>query len=85
MNPPNEHLKEVVNKESELKKIIVEHVGSKINPDNDEVTVENVIEVMIEEFPEVVLALAEENFFRGYAQGLSDQASLAGLEDDKAH
>ena len=85
MNPPNEHLKEVVNKENELKRIIVEHVGNKLNPENDEVTVENVIEVMIEEFPEVVLALAEENFFRGYAQGLSDQASLAGLEDDKAH
>ena len=69
MNPSNEHLKEVVNKESELKKIIVEHVGNKIKPDNDAVTVENVIEVMIEEFPEIVLALAEENFFRGYSMG----------------
>ena len=85
MNSSNEHLKEVVNKESELKRVIVEHVGNKLNPENDEVTVENVIEVMIEEFPEVVLALAEENFFRGYAQGLSDQASLAGLKDDKTH
>ena len=85
MNPTNEHLKEVVNKESELKRLIVEHVGNKLNPENDEVTVENVIEVMIEEFPEVVLALAEENFFRGYAQGLSDQTSFTESEDDQTH
>ena len=63
-------------KDTELKKIIVEYVGNKLKPENEEVTVENVIEVMIDEFPEAVLILAEENFFRGYAQGLSDQAAF---------
>ena len=31
-----------------------------------------VIEVLADEFPEVVLALAEENFIRGYQQGAND-------------
>ena len=31
-----------------------------------------VINVLADDFPEVILALAEENFFRGYKQGLDD-------------
>ena len=31
-----------------------------------------IIEVMAEEFPEFVMALAEENWIRGYEQGLDD-------------
>jgi hypothetical protein len=31
-----------------------------------------IIEVLADEFPEIVLPIAEENFFRGYNQALQD-------------
>tara|TARA_Y100000034_G_C6712341_1_gene314729 strand:+ start:110 stop:379 length:270 start_codon:yes stop_codon:yes gene_type:complete len=70
----NEHLAESVNPDSDLKVLIVEYVGTKHEPKNNEVTVEMVIDTFASEFPEFVLALAEENFFRGYEQGLQDIA-----------
>lgn len=65
-------LKEVTPTESELKEIIVNYVGNKIKPDNDEVTVENIIDVFAEQFPEFLLVLAEENWVNGYTQALKD-------------
>tara|TARA_B100000902_G_C26735849_1_gene633669 strand:- start:108 stop:371 length:264 start_codon:yes stop_codon:yes gene_type:complete len=58
--------------ETELKKIIVNYVGNKINPDNDDITVEDIIDVFAEQFPEFLLALAEENWVNGYTQALND-------------
>jgi len=57
---------------SNLKEYLVEYVGTKLKPDDDKVTVEMVINVLADEFPEVALSLAEENFIRGYEQGLED-------------
>jgi len=31
-----------------------------------------IVEVLAQDFPELILVLAEENFVRGYSQGLSD-------------
>ena len=59
-------------KNSPLKDIIIEYVGNKLSPDNNDVTVEMVVQVLAEEFPEFVMALAEENFIRGYHQALTD-------------
>tara|TARA_B100000902_G_scaffold73407_1_gene78542 strand:+ start:211 stop:480 length:270 start_codon:yes stop_codon:yes gene_type:complete len=39
---------------------------------NGDVTVEIITEYMASQFPELVLAIAEENFIRGYRQGLLD-------------
>ena len=64
--------KEVVPSESELKEIIVNYVGNIKNPENDEVTVEDVIEVFSQQFPEFLLAIAEENWVNGYSQALND-------------
>ena len=58
--------------ETELKKIIVNYVGNKINPDSDDITVEDIIDVFAEQFPEFLLALAEENWINGYTQALND-------------
>jgi len=69
-------LKEVVPTESELKEIIVNYVGNTINPDTDEITVENVIDVFAEQFPEFLMALAEENWINGYTQAITDTRSL---------
>ena len=59
--------------------MIVEYVGSKINPDDQNVTVEMVIDTMAEDFPEFVLVLAEENWVRGYQQGLDDVEAGRGM------
>ena len=58
--------------ESALKGWLVNYVGEKTNPDGGNVTVENIIDVMAEEFPEFLMALAEENWIRGYHQALTD-------------
>ena len=57
---------------SSLKEYLVEYTGTKLKPEDDNVTVEMVINVLADEFPEVALSLAEENFIRGYEQGLED-------------
>jgi hypothetical protein len=61
---------------SPLKEMIVSYVGEKLNPEDDAVTVEMVVEVMAQEFPELALAVAEENWIRGYEQGLQDLESF---------
>ena len=55
-----------------LKEYMVDYVGQKHNPNNDEVTVEMIATTLIEEFPELILLLAEENYLRGYEQALDD-------------
>jgi uncharacterized iron-regulated protein len=68
----NEVLDEVVTPENELKKMLVNYVGEKQTPEDDQVTVEMIVEQLATEFPEFVLAVAEENFVRGYQQALTD-------------
>jgi len=68
----NPTLNEIVQPDNNLKNILVEHVGKKLKPENGHVTVEMIIEVLADEFPETVLVLAEENWIRGYQQGSED-------------
>ena len=68
----NEVLDEVVEPENELKAMLVNYVGEKQSPDEDNVTVEMIVDQLATEFPEFVLAVAEENFVRGYQQALND-------------
>ena len=63
-------IKKVVFKDTELKKLIVDFVGN--SHDNENVTVEMIVETMAKEFPEFLLAIAEENWIRGYQQALID-------------
>jgi len=65
-------LEEVVNQENEMKSWLVNYVGEKHNPDSGEVTVEMIVETMATEFPEFLMAVAEENWVRGYHQALND-------------
>jgi hypothetical protein len=55
-----------------LKELIVEYVGEKLQPENDEVTVEMIIDVFSTDFPEFLMPIAEENYIRGYEQALDD-------------
>jgi len=68
----NEQLKQAVEPENDIKNMIVEYVGEKLLPEDNMVTLEMVVEVLADQFPEFVLAIAEENWVRGYQQGLSD-------------
>ena len=62
---------------SELKDYIVSYVGNKLTPEDNQVNVEMIIHVLADEFPEVIMPLAEENFFRGYQQALEDMQSAS--------
>jgi hypothetical protein len=70
----NPLLAKAVEGDSELKEMLVEYVGTKL--DNEEVTVNMIAEVLAMEFPEFVFAMAEENFLRGYQLGLNDATNL---------
>jgi len=66
----------MVEPDTEIKNWLVEYVGDKLEPTNKEVTVEMIIKVMAEEFPEFLLPIAEENFIRGYQQAMLDVESI---------
>ena len=61
-----------VEKENDLKTFLIDYVGEREKPENDEVTVEMIVNIMAKEFPEFVLTVAEENWIRGYQQALDD-------------
>ena len=55
-----------------IKEILINYVGEKLNPENGDVTVEHIVEVMADEFPDFLMIIAEENWIRGYEQALND-------------
>ena len=65
-------MSEEIKNDTPLKDLIVDFVGNKLNPENDEVTIEHITEVFSEEFPEFLLKMAEENWINGYTQALND-------------
>ena len=67
-----ETLDDVVEKDTELKRWLVEYVGDKEQPEDNNVTVEMIVNVVAKEFPDFLMAVAEENWIRGYHQGLND-------------
>ena len=71
-NNNNPALDEQVVPETPLKHMFVDYVGNKKNPEDDTVTVEMIVETLAEEFPEFLMAVAEENWIRGYQQALDD-------------
>ena len=68
----NPDLNNIVEKDNGLKEFIVNYVGDKTDPESENVTVDNIIEVMAQDFPEFLMAVAEENWIRGYHQALVD-------------
>ena len=61
-----------VENNTELKEILLNYVGNNLTPGDKDVTVDMIVEVMAEEFPEFLWVVAEENYFRGYEQALVD-------------
>lgn len=61
-----------VTPDNQLKEMFVNYVGEKLQPENGEITVDMIISVLADEFPEFVLVMAEENFINGYKQAMND-------------
>ena len=76
-------LKEVVPSESELKELITNYVGNSLNPESEQITVEQIINVFAEQFPEMLFAIAEENWISGYTQALNDTKYVKNNNDTK--
>lgn len=67
----NETLNESVSTGTGLKELVVNYIGERLAR-SEEITVDMAVEVFAAEFPEFLLAVAEENFLRGYEQALTD-------------
>jgi outer membrane lipoprotein-sorting protein len=65
-----------VGNDSEVKKFLVNYTGTKLKPEDEQVTVHMIAETVAAEFPEFMFAVAEENFLRGYQLGLEDATTL---------
>jgi len=78
----NPVLLEVPIPDTELKNWLVEYVGNQHGPSNGDVTVEMIVETVSKEFPEFLLVVAEENFFRGYEQALVDLQESENLNNE---
>ena len=83
-NENEELLKKIVPSESELKEIIVNYVGNTLDPDEEEITVEQIVKVFAEQFPEFLLVMAEENWINGYTQALNDVEFTKNIKNDKS-
>ena len=68
----NLELTKQITSENPMKSWLIQYVGERFKPENGSVNTAMIIEAMAQEFPEFVLALAEENFIRGYQQALYD-------------
>ena len=82
MEDITEGLAEVVNPDTEMKEWLVNYVGEKHNPDDEGVTVEMIVTTMAKEFPEFLMAVAEENWIRGYHQAFDDLNTTAESEKE---
>ncbi len=74
-NPALEAVVYANNEETELKKLLVDYTGNKLDEEN--VTVNMIAEVLAADFPEFTYAFAEENFIRGYKVGIEDAIKLS--------
>jgi len=61
-----------VKRDSKLKEVIINYIGEIVHPEESNVTVEDVVSVFADEFPEFLFVVAQENFLNGYKHGLAD-------------
>jgi len=71
MEEKNPDLEKTVDCHTGLKELVVNYIGSRLESP-EEVTVDMAVQVFAAEFPEFLMAVAEENFLRGYEQALVD-------------
>ena len=71
MENENPDLEMEVGDSTGLKQLVVNYIGERLLAKED-VTVDMTVQVFAAEFPEFLMAVAEENFLRGYEQALVD-------------
>jgi hypothetical protein len=74
MENENPDLEKPVETTTGLKELIVNYIGDRLEAE-ETVTVDMAVQVFAAEFPEFLMAIAEENFLRGYEQALIDVES----------
>jgi len=74
MEQENPDLDSPVETTTGLKELVVNYIGNRLNAE-ETITVDMAVEVFAAEFPEFLMAIAEENFLRGYEQALVDVES----------
>tara|TARA_R110000787_G_scaffold132999_1_gene245254 strand:+ start:134 stop:445 length:312 start_codon:yes stop_codon:yes gene_type:complete len=83
VNPVNPDLTKELEKDSPMKEWLIDYVGNKLSPEDDEVNLAMIIETMADEFPEFLLSLAEENWIRGYHQAITDMETGKKLYEEE--
>lgn len=63
----------VEREDSPLKELIVNYVGERLHPTEPNVTVEDIVTLFADEFPEFLITVAQENWLLGYKQGIQDR------------
>jgi hypothetical protein len=71
METENPDLNSPIEDTTGLKQLVVNYIGDRLLAE-EEVTVDMAVQVFAAEFPEFLMAIAEENFIRGYQQALDD-------------
>ena len=71
MENENPDLQNPLGTETGLKQLVVDYIGTRLMAE-EVITVDMAVEVFAAEFPEFLMAVAEENFLRGYEQALTD-------------
>ena len=74
MEQENPDLHKAIQDTTGLKQLVVNYIGYRLEAPED-VTVDMAVQVFAAEFPEFLMAVAEENFLRGYEQALTDVES----------
>tara|TARA_B100000029_G_scaffold311698_1_gene304203 strand:- start:57954 stop:58187 length:234 start_codon:yes stop_codon:yes gene_type:complete len=74
MENENPDLEKAVETNTGLQELVVNYIGERLEAE-EAVTVDMAVQVFAAEFPEFLMAVAEENFLRGYEQALLDVES----------
>ena len=83
----NPDLEKEVEQDNELKRWFIQYCGDKFKPEDGTVTVAMAVQVFMEEFPEFLMVVAEENWIRGYPQAMHDVTEgerLSNLENQES-
>lgn len=80
MENENPDLQNPVGTETGLKELVVTYIGERLLAE-ETVTVDMAVQVFAAEFPEFLMAIAEENFLRGYEQALTDAENMSAGRD----
>ncbi len=81
MENENPDLEMPVETTTGLKELVVNYIGERLQPEDGDITVAMAVQVFAAEFPEFLMAVAEENFIRGYHQAMRDIEATTASPD----